>query len=70
MYEDLCERYEECLRATLEFLGREGDISPPRLQRQRDGTTEAWVREYIGVRRTWWPPPDEAYGLGLIDEEV
>jgi LPS sulfotransferase NodH len=68
VYEDLVSDYEQCVRATLEYLDLAADVPPPRLRRQRDDTTEAWVHEYLRVRRASWPPNDEAYGLGLINE--
>jgi LPS sulfotransferase NodH len=66
VYEDLIECYDDRVRATLDFLGVEGDITRPRLQRQRNETTEAWVADYIRVRRTWWLQTDDAYGLSLV----
>lgn len=44
VYEELAERYEATVRRTLALLGSPAsEIPAPRLRRQADASTEAWV---------------------------
>jgi LPS sulfotransferase NodH len=58
-YEDFCADVGSELTRVLEFLGLDCDLSMnpvrPRLQRQADSRTEAWVRRYAGLAGTHRP---------------
>lgn len=68
-YEDLVTDYSASVDRVLTGLGMrppKGFTHPaPRLEKQRDGTTEEWVQRYLLARRTSWPTDDELYGPSL-----